>query len=201
MPGSNKVLGIDPGSRSTGWGVVAREQGRYQLLALGAIRPDPSAPMPLRLKAIHDGLVAAIAAHDPVAIAIEAIFAHKSSTSALVLGQARGVALLAAASAGKAVFEYNASTIKLAVAGSGRAEKEAVGRMVEVLLGGPVDGPHDAADALAIAITHHAHAPGHAAQSRVASGPAARGAPRLPTTAAELAALRAARLGAREGSR
>src|SRR5688500_18707715 len=113
-----KVLGIDPGTRSTGWGVVTREQGRYRLLAVGAIQTSSSTPMPQRLLAIHQGLAAAILLHEPEVIAIEAIFAHKSAASALVLGQARGVALVAAAASGRPVFEYNAMTIKASVAGS-----------------------------------------------------------------------------------
>ncbi len=202
MAGPLKVLGIDPGSRSTGWGIVTREQGRYRLLAAGAIRPDPARPMPERLLVIHTELGAVLALHAPDAVAIEAIFAHKSTTSALVLGQARGVALVAAAGAGLPVFEYNANTIKSAVAGSGRADKEAVGKMVAMLLGGRIEGPHDAADALAIAMTHHAHAHRHAAEARVAAvtakleaavAGARRGKARLPTTLAELGAVRAAR--------
>lgn len=153
-----RVLGIDPGSRSTGWGVVVRDHGRYRVLASGAIRTRSDAPMPERLLAIHKGLADALALWQPDCVAIEAIFAHKSATSALVLGQARGVALLAAAASGAAVFEYNAATIKSSVAGSGRADKDAVGRMVKLLVGDTVEGPHDAADAVAIAITHHAHA-------------------------------------------
>jgi crossover junction endodeoxyribonuclease RuvC len=195
MSGVLKVLGIDPGSRSTGWAVVTREAGRYRLLASGAIRPDPSGPMPTRLLEIHHELLAVLALHAPDVVAIEAIFAHKSSTSALVLGQARGVALVAAAGAGKAVYEYNANTVKSAVAGSGRADKEAVGKMVAMLLGGHVEGPHDAADAVAIAMTHHAHAHRHAAAARVATVPRAAARPavratgaRLPTTLAEFAA-------------
>jgi crossover junction endodeoxyribonuclease RuvC len=168
-----RVLGIDPGSRTTGWGVVVRELGRYRLVAAGAIVTRSDDPMPERLLAIATGLAAVIAAHAPEVVAIEAIFSHKSATSALVLGQARGVALLAAATAGRPVFEYNASTIKSSVAGSGRADKEAVGRMVEVLLGGRVEGPHDAVDAVAIAMTHHAHAGRHAAAARLAAAQAA----------------------------
>jgi crossover junction endodeoxyribonuclease RuvC len=178
-----KVLGIDPGSRSTGWGVVTREQGRYRLLAAGAIHTKSDTPMPQRLLAIHQGLAAVILLHAPDVIAIEAIFAHKSATSALVLGQARGVALVAAAASGRPVFEYNAMTIKSSVAGSGRADKEAVGRMVGVLLGGPVEGPHDAVDAVAIAMTHHAHAHRHAAAERLAAVTAAALA-RVPARAA-----------------
>lgn len=147
---------------------MTREHGRYQLLAAGAIRTDTDAPMPTRLLHIHVELAALIADHRPDAAAIEAIFAYKSSTSALVLGQARGVALMTAAQAGLSVFEYNAMTIKSSVAGSGKADKEAVGRMVAVLLGGKVEGPHDAVDAVAIAMTHHAHAHRHVATARLA---------------------------------
>lgn len=157
-----RVLGVDPGSRSTGWGVVVRDHGRYRALASGAILTGGGEMGP-RLWTIHRGLQEVIAAHGPDCVALEAIFAHKSSTSALVLGQARGIVLLAAAQAGLPVFEYNASTIKKSVTGSGRADKDQVGRMVRMLLGEAFDGPHDRADALAIAMTHLAHAGLHAA--------------------------------------
>ncbi len=160
------VFGIDPGSRSTGWGVVTRDAGRYVLLAGGAIQPNPRGTMPDRLCEIHARLVDALGEWKPACVAIEAIFAHKSSTSALVLGQARGVALLAAAQAGLEVFEYNASTVKMCVAGSGAATKEQVTRMTSALLGRQLTGPHDAADAAAIAIAHHAHAGRLAALAR-----------------------------------
>jgi len=153
-----RVLWVDPGTRSTGWAVVVREHGRYVLIEGGAIRPPPDVPMPERLRRIHAGLCEAIARTRPSVVSIEAIFAHRSSTSALVLGQARGVALLAAVQAGLPVFEYNASTVKSSVGGSGRAQKDQVARMVGALLGQAIAGPHDAADAAAIAITHHAHA-------------------------------------------
>ena len=153
-----RVLGIDPGSRRTGWGIVARGAGRYELVAAGVIVTDPSAPIHTRLARIHAGLLDVVRTHAPQAVAIEAIFAHRSAASALVLGQARGVALLAAASAGTPVYEYNAMTIKRSVAGSGTADKAAMQRMVGLLLGEDVPGPHDAADATALAITHHAHA-------------------------------------------
>lgn len=155
---TSRVLGVDPGSRSLGWAVVLREHGRYRLLDGGAVRPDAEAPMATRLDTLYQGLRAAIVASAPDCAAIEAIFSHRSATSALVLGQARGVALLALAHAGLEVSEYNASTVKLSVAGSGRAEKAQVQRMVALLLGGAPPGPHDVADAAAIAITHHAHA-------------------------------------------
>lgn len=153
-----RAVGIDPGSRTTGWAVVVREAGRYRVLGAGAVRTDPDEPMPTRLLQIHRELTDVLTLWKPDAIALEAIFAHKSPASALVLGQARGVALVAAAATGAPVFEYNAATIKSSVAGSGRADKQAVTRMVQVLIGGPIAGPHDVADAVAIAITHHAHA-------------------------------------------
>lgn len=152
-----RVFGIDPGSRSTGWAVVVRESGRYRLVAADAIQPDPDLPMPARLLAIYAGLCSALLLHQPDAVAIEAIFSHRSATSALVLGQARGAALLATATSAAPFFEYNAATVKSSVAGSGRADKKAVARMVEVLIGQKMAGPHDVADAVAIAITHHAH--------------------------------------------
>ena len=152
------VFGIDPGSRSTGWSVVVREHGRYRVLASGAITTTSETPMPTRLSTIHGQLVAFLALWKPDAVAIEAIFSHKSATSALILGQARGVALLAAAGSGASLFEYNAATVKSSVGGNGRADKKAVARMVEMLVGGKIEGRHDATDAVAIAICHHAHA-------------------------------------------
>lgn len=159
------VLGIDPGSRVTGWGAVARDRGRYVLLRSGAVRTRDSETMPERLRQIHQALRSALAETTPACVAVEAIFAHRSSTSALVLGQARGVALLAAAEAGLPVHEYNASTVKKTVTGSGRAEKEQVQRAVAMLLGLRVEGPPDESDAIAIAMTHLAHAGMHAARA------------------------------------
>lgn len=161
-----RVLGIDPGSRRTGWGVVERDHGRYVLIGAGAIVTDAAAPMPSRLLQIHGTLSGLLALHAPDAVSIEQIFAYKSAASALVLGQARGVALVAAAGAGRPVFEYNASTVKNSVAGSGSADKKAVARMVEMLIGTAIDGPADATDAVALAITHLAHASGPAVQTR-----------------------------------
>ena len=157
------VLGIDPGCGSTGYGLVDKIRGRYVLVAAGAIRTKSSEPMEQRLAAIYDGLVAQIQVHQPASVAIEAIFRHKSSESALKLGQARGVALLAASQANVPLFEYNAMTVKKSVTGSGRADKNQVSRVVKMLLGQEVPGPHDAVDAVAIAMTHHAHAHHHAA--------------------------------------
>lgn len=152
------VFGIDPGSTVTGWGVVSQERGRFRLLDCGCVKTSASTPIPERLVAIHGGLAVALAQHTVDAVAIEAIFRHKSSESALRLGQARGVALLAAAQAGHVAHEYNAMTVKRSVGAHGRADKTAVARMVAALLGGAPPGPADISDAIAIAITHLAHA-------------------------------------------
>jgi len=148
------VFGIDPGSTVTGYGVVERARGRVHYLGSGVIRTDASEPMGDRLARIHAGLATALAGHRPDAVAIEAIFRHKSSESALRLGQARGVALLAAAQAGYEAAEINPMAVKKAIGAHGAADKAAVARMVGVLLGTIPDGPPDETDALAIAITH-----------------------------------------------
>lgn len=152
------VFGIDPGSVVTGWGVVRSARGRLRFVDGGCIRTRSDEPMEQRLLRIHDGLVEALERHPVEAVAIEAIFRHKSSESALRLGQARGVALLAAARCGHAPAEYNAMTVKRTVGAHGRADKNAVARVVKMLLGEVPDGPADVTDALAIAITHCSHA-------------------------------------------
>jgi crossover junction endodeoxyribonuclease RuvC len=152
------VLGIDPGSTVTGWGVVSQQRGRFLLIDCGCVRTNAKLPVPTRLHLIYDGLVAALAKHPIDSVAIEAIFKHKSAESAIRLGQARGVALLAAAQAGHIAAEYNAMTVKQTVGAHGRADKDAVARMVTALLGAPPPGPADISDAIAIAITHLAHA-------------------------------------------
>jgi crossover junction endodeoxyribonuclease RuvC len=150
-----RVLGIDPGSRTTGWGVVERVGGRLRCVAAGVVRTRPVDPMPTRLQAIHRGLVAVLAEHGPTEVAMEEIFTHKSAASALVLGQARGVALLCVA--GLPLHTYNASTIKKTASGSGKADKAQVARMVRMLLGLDAEAPADQTDALAIALTHVVH--------------------------------------------
>jgi crossover junction endodeoxyribonuclease RuvC len=152
------IFGIDPGSTVTGFGVVAWERGGYRYVASGAIRTKPEMGIPHRLTLIFDGLAAALATHRPDQVAIEAIFSHKSSESALRLGQARGVALLACSKAGFDPAEYNNATIKSSVGAHGKADKTAIARMVSLLLGRTFDGPADETDALAIAITHLARA-------------------------------------------
>lgn len=163
-----RVLGIDPGSSVTGYGVVEKRRGRMILVDAGYVRTSPKQPMAERLLAIHTGLVTAIHESAPDAVAIESIFRHKSSESALRLGHARGVALLAAMQCGFEPAEYNPSTIKRTVGAHGRADKKQVARMVGMLLGGVPDGPADVTDAIAIAICHHHHARMRAATAAAA---------------------------------
>lgn len=158
LPVPMRVLGIDPGSTVTGFGVVELSRGRYAHIGSGCVKTSADEPMGERLVRIHAGLRDAIALYDPQEIAIEAIFRHKSSESALRLGQARGVAILAAAQAGFQAYEYNNSTVKATVGAHGKADKDAIAKLVTLLLGVRPDGPADVTDALAIAITHCAHA-------------------------------------------
>ena len=148
-----RVLGIDPGSRYCGFGVVEDAGGtRVRHLAHGVLSLGEEVPIEERLRLLHAGLVRELALHRPDVVAVEDVFHARNARSALVLGQARGVALLAAAQSGATVRSYPPSTIKQAVTGTGRAEKEQVGRMVAVLLGITIVGRADASDALAAAI-------------------------------------------------
>ena len=150
-----RIFGIDPGSRRTGYGCVESDGTRHRLITCGAITAPPAAALAERLLAIHNGLVREIDATRPDCVAIESVFHALNVRSALTLGQARGVAVLAAVRAGLDVFEYTPASIKQAVVGYGRAEKTQMQQMVKLLLGlGAVPSPHDAADALAIAICH-----------------------------------------------
>lgn len=154
-----RIFGIDPGSVRTGYGCVETDGTRHRLVTCGALSL-PGESLPNRLRAIHDGLLAALRAAKPECVAIESLFYARNVKSALVLGHARGVAVLAAVEAGVPVIEYSPAEIKVAVTGHGRAEKPQMQRMVKLLLGlDAVPTPHDAADALAIAICH-AHSAG-----------------------------------------
>jgi len=146
------VLGIDPGSRRCGYGVVARESGRLRVLDSGVVVAGTLA-LPERLARIQDGLGGVIARARPDEVSIEHVFAGVSPRSALVLGQARGVALAAAARAGLPVFEYQPAEVKLAFTGSGRASKEQMLRTARALLGVEAE-LSDEADALALAVCH-----------------------------------------------
>ena len=146
-----RILGIDPGLRCTGWGVIDFNQGRLQHIVNGAIRPDPSASDADRLTAIYQGLSTVIADTDPDIAAIEEIFVAKSARSALRLGMARGAGILACGTAQIMISEIAARAVKKAVVGTGGASKEQVQEMVARLLQVRAENA-DAADALAIAI-------------------------------------------------
>jgi len=151
-----RVLGIDCGTEYTGYGVVELgHDGALSCLACGAVKVSPREPMPARLSTIFGRLGAIIVEHRPDRVAIEDVFYALNVKSALKLGQVRGVAMLAASSAGLEVAEYSPLSIKSAVVGYGRAEKQQVQHMVTRLLNlAEVPEPPDAADALAIAICH-----------------------------------------------
>jgi crossover junction endodeoxyribonuclease RuvC len=150
-----RVLGIDPGTVTSGYGVVEEEGGRLCYIEAGGIATSAKQPFPDRLKKIYDGLEAVIARHRPDAVAVESLFFAKNVQSALKLGHARGVALLAAVNAGVPVFEYSALEIKKAAVGYGQAEKEQVRLMLCTLLRlKELPKPHDATDALAAAVCH-----------------------------------------------
>lgn len=150
-----RVFGIDPGSVRTGYGCVDSDGSRHQLVTFGVIAAAPGASFPDKLHAIHRTLTQLIATHRPDCVVIENVFHAKNARSALLLGHARGVAMLAAVEADLPVVEYTPAEVKLAIVGYGRAEKAQMQQMVKLLLGlDTVPSPHDAADALAIAICH-----------------------------------------------
>ncbi len=152
-----RLLGIDPGLRFTGWGLIAVEGNRLRHLCDGVIATNGDASVPTRLRALHDALLALMAEHCPDEAAVEETYVNRNGTATLKLGYARGVALLAPALAGIPVTEYGAKAVKLAVVGTGGAAKEQVQMMVRRLLPGAVIRRADAADALAVAICHAHH--------------------------------------------
>jgi crossover junction endodeoxyribonuclease RuvC len=150
-----RIFGIDPGSERTGYGCVETDGRRHHLIACGAIAAPPGDTFPNRLARIHAELSALLSSCHPDCVAIENLFHAANVRSALKLGHARGVAMLAAVEAGCEVVEYTPAEIKRAVVGYGRAEKQQVGQMVKMLLGlSAAPSPHDAADALAVALCH-----------------------------------------------
>jgi crossover junction endodeoxyribonuclease RuvC len=160
-----RVLGVDPGSETTGWGVVEGEARRYTLIEYGTIKAPPRDPFATRLLRISDGIDSIIARHKPNAFSIEEAFYATNVKVALKLGQVRGVLLLAAERARLEIHEYSPRLVKQTVVGYGNAEKHQVQEMVRVLLSlKSAPEPHDAADALAIAICHFHHA---GAQARI----------------------------------
>jgi crossover junction endodeoxyribonuclease RuvC len=152
-----RLLGLDPGLRFTGWGVIESEGNRLRHIADGVISTEAIADVPLRLKALDDALAELLELYLPDEAAVEETYVNRNATATLKLGYARGVVLLAPARRGIAVFEYGAKTVKLAVVGTGNADKSQVGMMVRRLLPGSVQKRADAADALAVAICHAHH--------------------------------------------
>jgi crossover junction endodeoxyribonuclease RuvC len=152
-----RILGIDPGLRRTGWGVVGVAGNRLSYIACGSIEAVVKLPLAQRLVSIHDGLEKVIAAFDPEEAAVEATFVNKDAASTLKLGQARGIALLVPGRAGIPVAEYAPNTIKKSIIGVGHGDKEQIRAMLRVLLPRAVPESDDAADALAIAVTHAHH--------------------------------------------
>ncbi|HEY5610650.1 MAG TPA: crossover junction endodeoxyribonuclease RuvC [Thermoanaerobaculia bacterium] len=150
-----RILGIDPGSLVTGFGVIDHVKGKLTLVEQGCIRSGRAEALPERLRRIYDALGVVIRATSPAVVAIEAPFHGLNSKSLIQLSHARGVAILAAQTAGLEIFEYSPRTVKSAVVGYGAAEKQQVGKMVRLLIGnGSETFTADAADALAVAICH-----------------------------------------------
>ncbi len=149
------ILGIDPGLANTGWGVVEASGNRFRCVGYGCITSPASMDTARRLKDIHDGILALVALHAPAECAIESLFFNVNVKSAFATGQARGVALLATADAGLPIGEYGPGEVKLAVTGTGSADKKQVQYMVRAILGLAAEPkPDHAADALALAICH-----------------------------------------------
>jgi crossover junction endodeoxyribonuclease RuvC len=157
MNHSRIILGIDPGLRHTGWGVVAQSGNHLSFIAAGRINPDPDLPMAARLLVLAEGIGDIVRLHAPDEAAIEETFVNKNAKSALLLGQARGSAMLALAQNGLSVAEYAANRIKQSITGHGHAEKAQIQAMIAILLPGSGTLAEDAADALAVAITHAHH--------------------------------------------
>ena len=152
-----RILGVDPGLRRTGWGVIEVLANRLSFIACGTVFSDDSEELAHRLLALHKGLTEVVASHEPDEAAVEQTFVNKDATATLKLGQARGIAMLVPAQAGLYVAEYAPNLVKKTVVGSGHADKKQIHLMIKVLLPKADPKSDDAADALAIAITHAHH--------------------------------------------
>ena len=152
-----RILGIDPGLRRTGWGVVEIEGNRLGFIGCGSVTTDDQDALAVRLLAIHDGLMRVLADFRPDEAAVEATFVNKDARATLKLGQARGVAMVVPARAGVPVAEYAPNLVKKSIVGAGHGDKAQVRMMIGVLLPKADPGSHDAADALAVAVTHAHH--------------------------------------------
>ena len=152
-----RIIGIDPGLRRTGWGVVEVLGNSLRFVASGTVRSDDKGALASRLCQLHDGLSAVLHAQRPDEAAVEQTFVNKDATATLKLGQARGIALLVPAAAGLSVAEYAPNAVKKTIVGAGHAEKVQIRAMVRVLLPRAEFDSDDAADALAVAICHAHH--------------------------------------------
>lgn len=152
-----RLIGLDPGLQRTGWGVIEASGTALKFVACGTVQSRSDAALACRLETIFEALRHVIAAQGPIEAAVEETVVNKNALSSLKLGQARGVVLLAAATSGMAVAEYNAKHVKRAVTGTGAATKDQVMHMIRVLLPGSGNPGADAADALAVAVCHAHH--------------------------------------------
>jgi crossover junction endodeoxyribonuclease RuvC len=165
-----RILGIDPGLRRTGWGVIETEGNRLIFVGCGSIEPPDNLPLASRLLAIHQGLARVLTDFMPVEAAVEQTFVNKDGAATLKLGQARGVAMLAPAMAGITVAEYAPNQVKKTVVGAGHADKNQILMMLKILLPKADPQSPDAADALAVAITHAHHRQSTMLRLKVAGG-------------------------------
>jgi crossover junction endodeoxyribonuclease RuvC len=152
-----RILGIDPGLRRTGWGLIESDGNRLIAVACGSVETNERAALGARLVAIHDGLIRVIECHVPHEAAVEQTFVNSNAAATLKLGQARGVAMLAPARCGLTVAEYAPNLVKKTIVGAGHGEKAQVRLMIGVLLPKADPQSEDAADALAIAVCHAHH--------------------------------------------
>ena len=149
-----RILGIDPGLRRTGWGVIEADGNRLIYVACGSAQTDDTMSLAARLVTLHDALVRVVDEFQPEEAAVEATFVNKDAAATLKLGQARGIALVVPAKAGVTIAEYAPNLVKKAIVGAGHCDKAQIRMMLGVLLPKANPGSHDAADALAVAITH-----------------------------------------------
>ena len=152
-----RILGIDPGLRKTGWGLIVCEGSKLSFVGCGCIESDGAAGLPERLRQLHDGLTRVVASTAPDEVAVEETFVNRDPQSTLKLGQARGIALVVPVLAGLSVAEYATNLVKKTVVGVGHADKKQIQMMVRVLLPKAETKSADAADALAVAICHAQH--------------------------------------------
>lgn len=176
MTGSIRIIGLDPGLRRTGWGIIDSEGTKLSHVANGIVKSDARQPLAERLLALKQGIAQVLQEFSPQEAAVEQTFVNKDPAGTLKLGQARGIALLAPAEFGLPVAEYAPNAVKKAVVGAGHAEKGQIGHMVGVLLPGVQIANSDAADALAIAICHANSRGGANLEERIAEAEAGSGA-------------------------